>query len=201
MEDYKHIPWVKELLNQLYPGIQITAASGALELAGNLIILKHLEKRVQGAGIICTASVTLTSGGTDNIGNVYVLAKHYTNRWPGAAILMELAAIMLQTEAHMSNSHIPRERNEWADSLANLITDGFDPAKRWDPIAELQDTIVLNDLLIYGKQLGLHLPKKQREELHQKQKRARLAPANLSRPFHGRPVGGGTSVKKPRISK
>ena len=178
--------WVQELLQQLYPGIQVTAASGALELVGDLIMLKHLQTRVQGAGFICTSSVSLTSGNTDNIGNVYVLAKHYANRWPGAAILMELAAIMLETEAHMSIGHVPRERNIWADDLANLIIEGFDPAKRWDPIKELEQTIVLNDLLIYGRQLGRHLSKKEREE-HRKGK-ARLAPASLGKPFHGRPA-------------
>ena len=157
-------------------------------------MLKHLEKRIQGSGLICTASVSLTAGSTDNIGNVYVLAKHYTSRWPGAAILMELAAIMLQTESYMSIGHVPRERNEWADALANLITDGFDPTKRWDPIEELK--IVLNDLLIYGEQLGLHLPKKEREALHLQQKKARLAPPNLGRPFHGRPAGGGQGASK-----
>ena len=200
LEDHRYIPWVKALLDQLYPGIQITAASGALELAGNLIMMKHLEKRIQGGGIICQASVSMTSGSTDNIGNVYVLAKHYTSRWPGAAILMEIAAIMLQTESHMSIGHVPRERNEWADALANLITDGFDPAKRWDPIAELKETIVLSDLLIYGEQLGLHLPKKQRAALHQHPLKACLAPPNLSRPFHGKPAADSQGAsKKPRV--
>ena len=124
MEDHKDILWVQELLRQLYPGIQITAASGALELAGNLIILKHLQTRIQGAAFECISSVSLTPGETDTSGNVYVLAKHYTNRWPGAAILMEIAAIMLETEAHMGISHVPRERNIWADDLANLNTRG-----------------------------------------------------------------------------
>ena len=48
----------------------------------------------------------------------------------------------------MSISHVPRERNIWADDLANLNIAGFDPAKRWDPIAELGNTIVLKDLLL-----------------------------------------------------
>ena len=136
----------------------------------------------------------MTSGNTDNIGNVYVLAKHYTNRWPGAAILMELAAIMLETEAHMSIGHVPRERNIWADDLANLIIEGFDPAKRWDPIQELGTTIVLDALLIYGRQLGFHLSKKEREE-HRKG-RARLVPASLKRPFHGRPESSAIQSSK-----
>ena len=37
------------------------------------------------------------SGSTDNLGNAYVLTKHYTNRWPGAAILMEMGTILLGT--------------------------------------------------------------------------------------------------------
>ena len=155
--------------------------------------LRHLQTRIQGAAFECISSVSLTSGETDNSGNVYVLAKHYTNRGPGAAILMEVAAIMLETEAHMSISHVPRERNIWADDLANLNIAGFDPAKRWDPIAELGNTIVLKDLLLYGRQLGLHLSKKERE---QRGTKARLAPASLSKPFHGRPEQG---IKRRKI--
>ena len=123
-------------------------------------------------------------GQTDNIGNVYVLAKHYTNRWPGAAILMGIAAILLLTECHMSVGHEPRGRNIWADTLANLDISGFDAAKRWDPIAELGDTIVLNDLLTYGRQLNLHLSRTEREEA---KKAATLTPASLTPPFAGRP--------------
>ena len=56
--------------------------------------------------------------------------------------------------------------------------------KRWDPIAELKDTIVLNDLLKYGRQLNLHLSKKEREEAA---KAATLTPTSLTQPFKGRP--------------
>ena len=41
LEDHQDTPWVSSLLKQLYPGIQIAAASGALELVGSLIILRH----------------------------------------------------------------------------------------------------------------------------------------------------------------
>ena len=39
----------------------------------------------------------------------------------------------------MSIGHVPRERNIWADDLANLNVAGFDPAKRWDPSAPGRD--------------------------------------------------------------
>jgi len=158
--------------------------------------LKHLQSRLQAVGFICMSSVSLSSPITDNSGNTYVLTKHYTNRWPGAAILMEVAAIMLETEAHMSIAGVPRERNIWADDLANLNIAGFDPAKRWDPIQELGRTIVLDDLLIYGTSLGFHLSKKEREA--QQKARARLAPASLREPFHGRPGPSAKQASKRR---
>ena len=95
---------------------------------------------------------------------------------------MELSSILLETEAHMTIRHTPRERNTWADDLANMQFAGFDPAKRWDPLAELERSNVLADLLRYGRQLGLHLPKKQ-----QQKRKADLVPAGLARPAPGRP--------------
>ena len=98
----------------------------------------------------------------------------------------------------MSIGHVPRERNIWADDLANLQVAGFDPAKRWDPIGEMEETIVLKDLLIYGRQLGLHLSKK-KQEAHQ-EPRVRLVPASARKPFHGRPADAAQSspVKRKR---
>ncbi len=95
---------------------------------------------------------------------------------------MELSSILLETEAHMTIRHTPRERNTWADDLANMQFAGFDPAKRWDPLAELERSNVLTALLRYGRQLGLHLPKKQ-----QQKRKADLVPAGLIRPAPGRP--------------
>ena len=90
-----------------------------------------LQNRLQGAGLTSLASMAVTGGSTDNLGNTYVLAKFYTQRWPGAAILMEIASLMLASDSYMAISHVPRERNTWADDLANLDITGFDPAKRW----------------------------------------------------------------------
>ena len=159
--DYLHLSWVKELLLQLYPGSQPSAASGALELLADLFLLNHLRPKIHKSGVYSTATAS-----TDNSGNSYVLAKHYTNRWPGAAILMEMAAILLETDAHMTVSHQPRERNVWADDLANFNFAGFDPEKRWDPIEELGNTILLDDILRHGRELGLHLPKSAQTALH-----------------------------------
>ncbi len=75
---------------------------------------------------------------------------------------MEVAAGMLETGSHVNIGHAPRERNQWADDLANLIVDGFDPAQRWDPIKEPSDDIVLDDLPLHGRQLG----PRSREQFH-----------------------------------
>ena len=111
---------------------------------------------------------------------------------------MELCAIMLKTEVHMGVHHVPRERNIWSDDLANLNTAGWDPAKRWHPMAELEHTIVMEDLLFFGRQVGLHLPKKEQKEHRQ---RLLLTPASLTRPFQGRPSAASTDrpTKKPKF--
>ena len=179
--------WLDDFLKQLYPGSQPSAASGALELLADLALLQHLKPRLQRAAFMSTAPAS-----TDNLGNTYVLTKHYTNRWPGAALLMELSSILLETESHMTIRHEPRERNTWADDLANMHTAGFDPAKRWDVLAELRDTNVLADLLRYGRQLGLHLPKKEREQ----KRPTNLVPAGLARPAPGRPEPTGAKRQR-----
>ena len=161
---------------------------------GSLIILRHLQSRVQGAGLTILASMAVTGGSADNLGNTYALSKFYTQRWPGAAILMEISAIMLSSVSYMAINHVPRERNTWADPLANLDTSGFDPSKRWDPLEELKENIVLNDLLLFGEQLGFHLPKKEREA---KKKKVSLVPASARKPFPGRPLAA-SALKKQR---
>lgn len=172
--DYQHIPWVKEFLAQLYPGSQPSAASGTLELLADLFPLTHLRPKLAKAGLWSTACAS-----TDGSGNTYVLNKHYTNRWPGAALLMEMATILLDTEAHMMVTHTPRERNVWADDLANLNFAGFDPEKRWDPILEPGRTNILHDLLQNGMQPGTHLSKEEQATLHS-HRRAQLTPRSLA---------------------
>ena len=73
-----------------------------------------------------------------------------------------------------------------------MHTAGFDPAKRWDVLAELRDTNVLADLLRYGRQLGLHLPKKEREQ----KRPTNLVPAGLARPAPGRPEPTGAKRQR-----
>ena len=141
--------------------------------------------------------MAVTGGSTDNLGNTYVLAKFYTQRWPGAAILMEIASIMLASDSYMAISHVPRERNTWADDLANLDISGFDPAKRWHPLEEPKDNIVLSDLFFYGGHMGFHLTKKQRKA--HKKKLIRLTPASLLKPFQGRSAKV-SHIKKRRAS-
>ena len=109
----------------------------------------------------------------------------------------QIASIMLASDSYMAISHVPRERNTWADDLANLDIAGFDPAKRWHPLDELKDNIVLSDLLFYGEQMGFHLTKKQRET--HKKKIIRLTPASLLKPFQGRPPKA-SPIKKIRTS-
>ncbi len=135
------------------------AASGALELLGGLMLMQHLEPRLSNAGMEVQATAR-----SDNLGNTYVLAKHFTNRWPGAAIVMELAAILLRRDAMLCANHKNREQNQWADDLANEHTDGWDPAKRWDPIPALKKTLVMGKLLTYGYELGLHHSRKERNK-------------------------------------
>ena len=126
-----------------------------------------------------------------------MLAKFYTQRWPRTAILMEIAWIMLSSDAYMAMSHFPSEREIWADAFANFDTTGFNPTKRCHPLEELKENGVLTDLLFWGEQMGFHLTKKQREE--HKKKLIRLTPASLLQPFQGRPAKV-SPIKKRRTS-
>ena len=88
---------------------------------------------------------------------------------------MEITAQMLSTDCHVSIKQEPRERNLRADALANGDTTGFDPAKRWDPLSELCDTIVLEDP--FDDPPGLEVPDASPEpsEVVRRQDRERLA--------------------------
>ncbi len=78
-----------------------------------------------------------------------------------------------------------------------MQTAGFDPAKRWDVLAELRHANVLTELLRYGRQLGLHLPKKERDQTRP----ANLVPAGLARPAPGRPEPTGAKRTRKRTTR
>ena len=137
-----------------------SAKVSPLELLTDYIILNNLITKIIGAGTSWTAPAR-----TDNLGNQYIVTKHYTGRWPGAAILMAMASILLATGAYVELAHHPRERNAWADDLANLDTSGFNPQRRHRPFAanmRNEHSDFLAELLAKGRQLGLHDGKRAR---------------------------------------
>ena len=64
---------------------------------------------------------------TDNRGNGALLNKLMTTKFPGCALLMELASFMKRRSMKVVVDWTPREGNKDADRLANGIVDDFTP--------------------------------------------------------------------------
>ena len=66
---------------------------------------------------------------TDKKGNGYVINKLMTTRFPLCTVVMKLAAQAEQRGVRMEAEWTPRDRNQEANDLSNLLTSGFDPDK------------------------------------------------------------------------
>ena len=61
------------------------------------------------------------------------MARLYTKKWPGAAVLMEIAHDLIAYDVAIDIDFTPRDDNMWSDALANGCSAGFDPALRYNP--------------------------------------------------------------------
>ena len=110
-----------------------------------------------------TATALVLPGSTDNLGNRHILARLYTKRWPGAAVLMEIARDLLANDISVDVEFTRREDNTWSDALANGNCHGFDPTLRYNPDLTSEDYWhVLPLLLKLGTQMGMHLSRKRK---------------------------------------
>ena len=95
-------------------------------------------------------TIALTCG-TDNQGNMYLMDKLLTTKYPLGVVLMELATQLSRRRATLRADWIPRLQNEEADALTNWDFRHFDAKKRVDVKLEELKFLVLNDLFSVGE--------------------------------------------------
>ena len=64
-------------------------------------------------------------GQTDNLGNVSVLSRLMSSKFPLVVIMTELAERLRRWDLYMSLDWIPRNQNEEADGLTNGVVSSF----------------------------------------------------------------------------
>ena len=122
----------------------------SLELLGVLVSVLVLMPEVE-VGPETLGTITLTCG-TDNQGNMYLMDKLLTTKYPLGVILMELAVQLGRRRATLRADWIPRLQNEEADALTNWDFHHFDPKREIKVDLEKLDFVVLNDLFAAGEQ-------------------------------------------------
>ena len=110
-------PWIYERDDK--PALVISA----LEALAILIALKLFY----GSTNPDPKKVIVAPTWTDNRGNGALLNKLMTTKFPGCALLMELASFMKRRSMKVVVDWTPREGNKDADRLANGIVDDFTP--------------------------------------------------------------------------
>ena len=113
-------------------------------LVGVMVLMPEVSRDQESVG-----SVTLTCG-TDNQGNMYLMDKLLTTKYPLGVVLMELATQLGRRAATLRADWIPRLQNEEADALTNWDFRHFDPAQRVEVDLETLDFLVLKDLFATG---------------------------------------------------
>ena len=137
----------------------------ALELLGDIHLVQLLGERYPGQGGTYGAS-----GTTDNQGNMYIINKHYTQRYPNLCLCMELTDKLTQYDLYLRVEHRDRSHNEWADQLAGLDPTGYDPAKRFYPDLTLP---TFDRTRRMAKQMELDKPRELKEREYHEQQQAR----------------------------
>ena len=90
------------------------------------------------------------AGTTDNKGNMYLVRRLMTTKFPLSVYLMEIAAQMEKRGLDLELWWTPREQNTEADELSNLDFRHFRKDKRIEVNLEAIQTIVMKDLLGAG---------------------------------------------------
>ena len=94
-------------------------------------------------------TITLTCG-TDNQGNMFLMDKLLTTKYPLGVVLMEPATQLGRRAAALRADWIPRLQNEEADALTNWEFRHFDESKRIEVDLEKLNFHVMRDLFSAG---------------------------------------------------
>ena len=95
-------------------------------------------------------AVTLPSA-SDNTAAEVGINKLLTTRWPASVFLQMLGSIAFQHQVHLSVSHIPGPRNDWADDLSRNRT------QKWLHYPRFR--VSLEDFFNIGRRIHLYPPK------------------------------------------
>ena len=124
----------------------------SLELLGVLVGVMVLLPEADWARPADTTGLVSFGCGTDNQGNMFLLDRLMTTKYPLGCVLMELSHQLHQRRAVLRADWIPRLQNEEADALTNMDFRHFCPDKRISvSLADLRFG-VLNDLLSTGQE-------------------------------------------------
>ena len=153
----ENAPWAFQKNGQAY---RVIASLDALAL------LLALSAFGPGQDLSHTKMTIQVPAFTDNRGNGYVINKLMTTRFPLCATVMELAAQAEQRKVRTEADWTPRDRNQEADDLSNLLTTNFAPGKEVREELEDQKWLVLPELLQSGQQI------QEKMELEMEQRKA-----------------------------
>ena len=97
---------------------------GTLEALGLLLALLAFGpiRKLEGTNMLIQAPAF-----TDNHSNGYVVNRLMTTKYPLCVVIMEIAAQAESRGVRLEAQWTPRDRNQEADRLSNLNTQGFDP--------------------------------------------------------------------------
>ena len=121
----------------------------SLELLGVLVGVMVLMPEVQ-YDCESLGSVSLTCG-TDNQGNMFLMDKLLTTKYPLGVVLMELASQLGRRGATLRADWIPRLQNEEADALTNWDFRHFDMKRRIDVDLSALKFNIMDDLFEAGE--------------------------------------------------
>eukprot|EP00435_Cladocopium_sp_Y103_P011247 s1980_g2.t3 len=116
---------------------EILAQLALLLAAFQVAKLKHL-------------AITLPSA-SDNTAAESGINRFLSTRWPSSIFLEKLGALAFQHQLHLTVSHTPGHRNEWADDLSRGRT------QRWLHYQRFR--VSLQDVFSIGRHIHLHPPK------------------------------------------
>eukprot|EP00435_Cladocopium_sp_Y103_P027686 s1708_g6.t2 len=107
---------------------------------------------------------------TDNMGNMHVLRRFGSSKYPLSIVAMELACQLEMAQVEMDLGWIPRNQNEEADALTNLRFEDFNSSNRIDIKFEDFKFVLLDKLMAKAGELDDDL------KLHKTSKDAKRAP-------------------------
>ena len=93
------------------------------------------------------------TGGTDNQSNTFATRKLLSTKFPLTILIMELSEQLRTRNAALSLRWVPREQNQEADDLTNLVFEKFDEKNRVPVDPSKLQFLVLNELNVTAGEL------------------------------------------------